>query len=436
MFPERLLDVVVLEAPAGGFPRETSSRPAPGPMARPHLGSTRCRVPRFGPMPLPAQLSGRVLPQYLTSRDHGWVEAALDALGAAAGRARHEVEERLARPPDQVKSWRAWRALCFLLLRLSGFKVRACAPPSELRAEVFTAAASRTHDRQTVLEQIARKRAVSVETLAESLYADVPEARVLEPLSAAPSIPELIERYNLALAQSLLVRSEQLVIHVRSQLNAVLRLARLRGLLCLAERHEDGSGAVLHLSGPLALFHHTVKYGSAMGAWLPVVIRTPRWALEATCVLRGQRLLWRAGHRDPIGTTHAPPRRFDSKVEERLFRDLKRIAPSWEVRREAEIVTIGRRIACPDFTLVDDARRLRVPIEIVGFWTPEYLEQKLDLLQQLPSGVRWIVCVDSGLRAASEPRGFGRADVLWYTRRVDAAELLRFIEARRAAYTV
>lgn len=291
-------------------------------------------------------------------------------------------------------------------------------------------------DRSTALASVAEELSVTASDVERGLYADLPDARLLKPRNPPPSVPELMERYNLALAQSLLWRAEQLTIHVRAQIKAVLRPARLRGLLCLAENDPTNGGAVLRLSGPLALFHQTIKYGHAMASWLPVLIRTPRWSLEATCVIRGERYLWRASYRDLLGTTHVPPRRFDSKVEERLFRDLKRLGTSWEVHREADVVQIGRRIASPDFTLVDAERHLRVPVEVVGFWTPEYLRDKLELLSCLPRYKPWVVCVDSSLRPAAADRGFGQNQVIWYTRRIDAAGLLQFIEQRRARWEV
>jgi predicted nuclease of restriction endonuclease-like RecB superfamily len=157
-----------------------------------------------------------------------------------------------------------------------------------------------------------------------------------------------------------------------------------------------------------------------MAAWLPVLVRAPRWSLEAACVVGGRRGTWRADWRDPIGVPAEPLRRFDSRLEERLFRDLSRVGPEWEVLREADPVQVGRRILTPDFTLVRDGRR--IPVEVVGFWTAEYLRAKLEALRSLPPGAGWIVCVDEelGVRREQIPDG----DFLAFRRRVDARELL------------
>lgn len=398
MFPERLLDVDFTE-PAG-------------------------------------QADGRqIQPRYLTSRDHGWVEHALDTVTACVGRPRGEVQDRLRDAPGRGERWRAWHSLGLLLLRLHGFDIQSRVNPTLLRTALFDAAAAATAtkggvDRDTIVAQVARQLQIDAADVDQGLYADLPDARVLKPPSEPLGTLALIERYNLALAQSLLWRSETLEVRLQGYLKAVLRMARLRGLLCLAHCDPASKDAVLQLSGPLSLFHHTVKYGRAMAAWLPVLVRAPRWSLRASCVVGGTRLSWSASYRDPLGTTHVPPRRFDSKLEARLFRDLKRLAPRWEVRREADAIQIGSRIVSPDFTLVDSTRRLRVPIEIVGFWTPEYLRDKLSTLRQLPTGARWVVCVDSSLCADADTWTFPGADVLRFSRRIDATSLLALVEQR------
>jgi hypothetical protein len=206
----------------------------------------------------------------------------------------------------------------------------------------------------------------------------------------------------------------------------VLRFARLMRLICEVEAPAQGTdAAVVRVSGPLSLFRFTTKYGRAMAAWLPALARAPQWSLEARCVLRGRPVRWLASHRDPIGSTHLPPRRFDSRVEERLFRDLRKVAPSVQVEREADPVRVGDRVVCPDFTLVDRARGLRVRLEIVGFWTPGYLRDKIELLRGLPADQPWVVCIDEDLcdRLPELPPG----PVFPYRGHVDAARLAAFI---------
>lgn len=379
-----------------------------------------------------AVVGDEIRPRYLGPRDELWVERALDLATACVGRPAAEVERRFSERPNLGERRRAWQALTKLLLRHHGFAIEAAYPPRELRARVFARAASSGDPAPAVLAAVGAELGLTPEAVARALYADIPPERVLCASEKTVSPRELTQRYNLALAQGLLLRAESLAIHVESRVKAVLRFARLQRLLC-AVRSTDHGGAKLVLSGPLSLFRHTMKYGRAMAAWLPVLGRAPRWRAQALCVLRGQRLRWRASYRDPIATTHGPQKRFDSEVEARLFRQLEKRAPEWEVLREADPVQIGRHIVCPDFTLVHPGGRLRVPVEIVGFWTPRYLREKLAVLRQLPRSMRWLLCVDASLGVAEQLDRLPSGPVFSYRRRIDVGELLAFIDAWFAA---
>jgi predicted nuclease of restriction endonuclease-like RecB superfamily len=70
-------------------------------------------------------------------------------------------------------------------------------------------------------------------------------------------------------------------------------------------------------------------------------------------------------------------REFDSKVEQAFYEEWK-AAPEtapWQLLREAELLHDGQFVFFPDFVFQHPDGR-RVLLEIVGFWTPEYLEHK------------------------------------------------------------
>jgi predicted nuclease of restriction endonuclease-like RecB superfamily len=366
-------------------------------------------------------------PRYLDARCRPWVQALLDRLDGCVGAPRDQVVQRLAARPRLGESSLTWRALIHLTLRLFGFETRACLTPRTLRRRLFERAAAQP-DRPPggVLEEVAASLELSTREVVRDLYADLPaEQRLVTPATPL-SAGALTERFNLAQAQGLLLRAIHLTASAEEGAKALLRFARLQRLLCLLEPAPEG-GVQLQLSGPLSLFRHTMRYGRAMAAWLPALVAAPRWRLEATCVIGGRPRRWRASHTDPIGTTHAPPRRFDSKLEERFFDDLSRVGRGWHALREADPVQVGSHIACPDFTLIHEARGARVPVELVGFWTPEYLRAKWETVRALPSDTRWLLCVDEALASGDLPPPAG-APVFLFRRRIDVQAFLDFVE--------
>jgi hypothetical protein len=133
---------------------------------------------------------------------------------------------------------------------------------------------------------------------------------------------------------------------------------------------------------------------------------------------------------DPVSSPeHAHP--FDSKLEERFVRQFRKAAPDWDVIREPEPVRAGHGLIFPDFLLRHrQAPSRKFLVEIVGFWTREYLEKKLAALRRA-NLENLIVCVDAD-RGCSEgdlPLG---ARIVRFKKTIDARAVLSLIEPTQA----
>jgi predicted nuclease of restriction endonuclease-like RecB superfamily len=130
----------------------------------------------------------------------------------------------------------------------------------------------------------------------------------------------------------------------------------------------------------------------------------------------------------PVHRAHALPSDADSALERKLVRDVKRLKRGWEIKRETTAVRAGESVFFPDFKLVRGERE--VLVEVVGYYTPEYLENKLRKLREAKLR-NFIVCID---RSLSCDDGEVTADVvLRYERRVDAGALLDAAEGMGCA---
>lgn len=378
-----------------------------------------------------AILDGRAQLRYLSERDRWWVKALCDAVVASVGLERAGVVERLAATRPDGAPRRAWEALSMTLLRHCEFETAAGVVPRRVREMLFAAAARAGPGvpRGEVVAGVAARLGTSADEVERSLYADLPGVRRLVDPGLAAGPPQAVAKaHNLALAQSLLCHAERVRVRVDHGCKAVLRFARLMRLLCVIETgtNPQADSGVIRVEGPLSLFRVTTMYGERLAAWLPALVLAPAWRLVADVVVRKVRATFAASHHDPIGSTHAPPRRFDSAVEECLFRGLSAVRPRWHIVREADPAQVGGRLLCPDFTIEDPDRGQRVPVEVVGYWTPEYLADKLAVIRALPPASRWVVCIDECLcgRAGPLPEG----PVFTYRRKVDARAFAVFLE--------
>jgi predicted nuclease of restriction endonuclease-like RecB superfamily len=278
---------------------------------------------------------GQLISGFLGDADLPWIRALLELAVAHRGATWRELEARLRRPVlDHVPRRRQNLAVSVLRKLLRG-RVHAVIPPRQIRRYVFRLAVS-GDARAAVLAKAAQGLDVEASLLEAGLFADLPPERLVVVPDALPAPNEIALQANLHLVRSLLARAVEVEIRLRGNARAVLRTARLRGLLCTVRRsHDRVADAVLQLSGPLSLFRRTTIYGRALGSLVPCLAWSDAFDLRATCMIgeREVRLCLKSG--DPFLPAEEP-RRYDSKLETRLARALMRMAPDWIVVREPE----------------------------------------------------------------------------------------------------
>ncbi len=363
------------------------------------------------------------IPRFLSDADRPWIRTLIEECERAVARPVRELEARLREPipgaPDDKR-----RLVAHLLLGFARSRVASPVPPREARATLFMAAARGGRTRDEIVSETATALGVSPGILLESLFADLPGERLAVPPRSLDPV-DVVLRSNLTLAQGLLARAHSVHISLEGNARAVVRHAALRGLICVVVRGAATDVAHLELSGPYAIFRRTLLYGRALGAVVPVLAWTRRFELTARCDLRGRSAIVTLASGDPIFPA-AEPRRFDSRVEERFARDFGRLAPEWTIVREPEPIDAEGHLFFPDFAIhprTDPGRRWL--IEIVGFWTSEYLTTKLERLRRARVS-NLIVCIDEERNVGSRELPSGAA-VVRYRRRVDVARVLELV---------
>jgi len=378
----------------------------------------------------------------MSERDDVWLRELIGVLDARIGRAAGNLEREARDALSPVcrahrVDARALRGAIRVALKDFRRAVDASLDPAVVRGAVFREAAAvrsargnwSPSERSAVLARVAGDLGVDPQAIEAMLYADHPKRRLVEGPPTLPSPAELRGRYQLALLQGFLLRSSEVRLWVRSHVRAVARFAKLSRLLCTFEIEGDATKMVL--SGPLALFHATLKYGRALAGFIPTVVSTPGWRLEAGCVLPEETLRLRVDAGAPLPRTHVLPRDTDSKLEARLVRDLRRLGTGWAVARETAALQVGARTFFPDFTLTRGPDR--VLVEVVGFWTPEYLASKLRALGSVSSPLVVVVDGSHGVVSADLPA----AELVTFTKFIDAESVVAAADrAARRAQTI
>jgi predicted nuclease of restriction endonuclease-like RecB superfamily len=351
----------------------------------------------------------KIVPCYVDTVDAVWHEAAerlLDLFRGARQWTRGELEEAVREAFGDAPNPLVHQGLAKLLLDRCEFEVAAAHPPEQLREAVFRAAAHRrmtplvpvaegaeaeppvlrTFNRSAVLREVAAGLGLEPDAVVHGLFADLKSEQRLvsfEDITAE----RLLQRYNLALAQAVLLRAVGVRVYVRGEpprrYRQVLRQAKFHRLICAIEA-AGPDAYFLRLDGPLSLFSATQKYGLQLALFLPAVLRCRDFDLEAD-------LRWGPQRKPKTFTLCAGDGLVSSSADTGmyvppelamfvgLFR--KKVA-DWDIVEEAGVLPLGNGFWVPDFQLVHRATGRFIYLEVLGFWRRSSVEQHLQRLRE------------------------------------------------------
>jgi predicted nuclease of restriction endonuclease-like RecB superfamily len=227
---------------------------------------------------------------------------------------------------------------------------------------------------------------VSVEQIEQGLFADLRSEQRLVKFKDITA-ERLLERYNVALAQAVLLRSTGVQVVLRHEppqrYRQLLRLVKFHRLVCDVEPHA-GNAFCLRLDGPLSLFSATQKYGLQLALFLPAILQCKDFDLKAELRWGPQRkpkqFLLSSGdglvsHFADTGM-YVPPE-LSMFVE--LFR---RRAADWDISEETDLLPLGSGFWVPDYRLVHRASKRVVYLDVLGFWRRASVEKHLQRLRE------------------------------------------------------
>jgi predicted nuclease of restriction endonuclease-like RecB superfamily len=386
-------------------------------------------------------------------------------------------------------NYRFIRGLSQLLERRAVIETDAAVDPSAAREAVFEACegmALYPAEKKEALQKAAKKLSISVPELEKALWADLEENQVLKTFILL-SPAELLKQYNLSLTQTLFFRAVDLDIWIKGDFQKMLWKILRSGLMYSLEDTEETAGKIeetdglrgvhLHIDGPASLFRMSERYGNSFAKIFPTLLKSKGWKLKAGILYKGyqgKRILeftlddseeafkpapeatryletlssglqleeepegyvTARGKEDVIGfaENESENRETDAEIEtydstfEQIFGSLS--LGSWKIKREPTILKAGNYAFVPDFALQRDS--MKVYLEIVGFWTPEYLEKKVGKLKDVKEPL--ILLIDKKLKCSE--KDFPAQEVIFFDRKIPANEVmqvLRKYEEKRLA---
>jgi predicted nuclease of restriction endonuclease-like RecB superfamily len=335
------------------------------------------------------QRGKKIEPHYISPTDINFLQVAGDLISIVSqhiGCRREELNAALDEYIGTGTDYRILRGLIKLLTDRCTFEVAQGIEPSEIRRTLFFKAkahhpvSTSEEIRQQVIVETASELKYSHDELIANLYADLPDnQRLIDFQEPAPD--ELIDSFNLAQAQALLYRSVEMRIWIEPQ-----HAASYRQLFEAIKAHRlihqiAGSasrGYEIRLTGPVAMFHRSQKYGIQMSVFLPALLLCKGWRVQAEIESKfgGSVFFEMTGKETRLHSNLLETPVSENALAEKLKISWAKAASNWVLEESHEVIDLGESAFAPDFVLTG-ANERRVYLEVMGFWTPAYLTERL-----------------------------------------------------------
>ncbi len=358
----------------------------------------------------------RLVPLYVEPADESLValaEQLLLAYRTAPGGTRGEIEEDFSDLIPEGPRGLLPAGLAKLLEDRCEFEVSADHPPDQLREAIFKAAATaraecanamQPFDRASVMRGAAEELSLALtpEQLDRSLFADLKnEQRVIsfDDITAE----QLLNRYNVALAQSILLRCTLMEVRVYAETPArfrqLFRAVKFHRLICTIQE-TPGNSYKLTLDGPLSLFSSTNKYGLQLAMFLPTLLHCKAFDLRAN-------IRWGADRKEKTFQlsgldglkSHTADFGVYTPPELQMFADtFATKVKGWTLDSDPHPILLPTNTWVPDFKMTHTKSGKEVYVEVFGFWRKGDIETHYKNLSKGVPG-QFVLCVSEQMRA-------------------------------------
>ncbi len=337
------------------------------------------------------------------------------------GKKYKELKKEIAKLERGRMDYKVFRALTDLIQRTCEFAPNTDLDVLEIRRSLFEKGFVVDEEkRDSIIKSIARDFGVSKEDIENAMFADLPKEQELKQINA-PSPEELVRKYNLSLTQTLLFNATEMFFTVGENYQQIFRTINYLGLM------YETDGTEIRVNGPVSLLKNTKKYGSSLAKLIPYITKSINWSIEAKIEMeRGNEpriftFNLNSGDNIPLPMNEAKEIEFDSEVEEKFYKDLTLYASDWEIKREPTFIKAGNYVIIPDFGFYKNG--MTIFLEVVGFWTPEYIQKKIKKFNQTDTKI--IAAVNQNLKCS---RADFPGEVIFYKKHIPIKPVLDILK--------
>ncbi len=328
----------------------------------------------------------KVYLNYLSEEDYDLIEEIMSILkiNMSVGEFNEEIKYlKKAYDPKLVEG------IATLLLRKSSIENKSPIDPRIIRSRVFSyGPIVDDKEKEKILDKI--KQELGIDPM-KYIFSDLEEEMIIKNIPKI-DVDQLIREYNFELLQTALMKTLKVNVYISNKWKELLFNTKKLGLMYNA--YSDPFNVEIY--GPASLLRLTERYGRSISMLLPIIISSKNWKIKAEFVGKYNRVyLLDTNNDDTIFPLSAQQENisFDSSVEKDFYSKMKVVASDWEIIREPEPLIANNSVFIPDFLLIKN--NVKIYVEIVGFWTKEYLRRKSEKVREIKLPL--ILIVDESL---------------------------------------
>jgi uncharacterized protein len=359
------------------------------------------------------------------------------------GVSKAKLDENLLKIEAKYTDYKLVRGICHLLEQRCEYALPSAAFTLDgnniainainLRRKIFEESSRKGYavtedERKQILQKFASESDLTTNGLEIAMWADLDKNKYLKNFESLSPL-QLISWYNISILQSLLLNCVKLEFSVYGGFTwkKILRKVKQLGLMYFLH-HENNlesesnsqtrsqdkvfngkkdKRVVCTVEGPLSIVRLTDRYGMAMAKLIPLIIFTDIWSIDAIILrksISGVRKTYRfqisskdkdiplfdaskvqlqpESKMDSGSLFNSALDNFDSIVEKKFMDKFQKFSIGWNLIREPDpLILSNGKAFIPDF--VFEKYEIKVYLEIVGFWTSEYLKRKLEKIKDL-----------------------------------------------------
>lgn len=299
----------------------------------------------------------------------------------SVGKTKKEIREKF-QAYENFSNYKKIRGYFYVLSRLSRFR-KAFERAGELREFLFgLGPALSESERQSIIHKA--KNLFGTKISSDIIWGDLDENSVLES-SKEISAEETIKIYNFSLLCGIALLSHRIKFRT-TNIGKVLRFIKKLKLM-----YDIDSEGWIYVFGPESILTESQKYKLQLSKCFyylmkqnsDVVVETNKGILEIS----------------PKNLKYIPEleaeEEYDSKIEEDISKLIKDAIPYATIQRETDAFLSKSGVFIPDFKIKGAEKEIF--LEIVGFWTKQYIERKIEKLSDFKNEIVLIASEENSI---------------------------------------